>query len=230
MARMTKKKKFISEKMLQKSSYTIEEGVIFLKELASKKFNETFEVAVNLNLDTRHANQTLRGVCQLPHGTGKTLRVAVFAKGKAAEEAKEAGADIVGAEDLVQSVLDGDINFDKCVASPDMMPLVGRVGKQLGTRGLMPNPKNGTVTPEVGKAVSDIKKGSVDYRADKAGIVHAPIGLVEFDDQKLIENFNMLLDTVIKAKPAGAKGKYLESVHLTTTQGPGIKIESLTVH
>ncbi|MDN2568086.1 50S ribosomal protein L1 [Aquibium sp. A9E412] len=209
--------------------YTLAEAIAMLKERAVAKFDETIEVAMNLGVDPRHADQMVRGVANLPNGTGREVRVAVFAKGDKADEAKAAGADIVGAEDLVETVQKGEINFDRCVATPDMMPLVGRLGKILGPRGLMPNPKVGTVTPDVAAAVKASKGGAVEFRVEKAGIVHAGVGKASFDAQAIEENVRAFADAVIKAKPSGAKGNYVQRVALTSTMGPGIKIDPSTL-
>ncbi len=205
--------------------YSIEEAVKLVKSKASVKFDETVEVAMNLGVDPRHADQMVRGVCQLPNGSGRSVRVAVFAKDDKAEEAKAAGADIVGAEDLVEKVQSGDIEFDRCIATPDMMPLVGRLGKVLGPRGLMPNPKVGTVTPDVAEAVKSAKGGAVEFRVEKAGIVHAGVGKVSFSEEALIENIKALTNAVVRAKPSGAKGAYLRKVAVSSTMGPGVKVE-----
>ena len=205
--------------------YSIEEAVKLVKSKASVKFDETVEVAMNLGVDPRHADQMVRGVCQLPNGSGRFVRVAVFAKDDKAEEAREAGADIVGAEDLVEKVQSGDIEFDRCIATPDMMPLVGRLGKVLGPRGLMPNPKVGTVTPDVAEAVKSAKGGAVEFRVEKAGIVHAGVGKVSFSEEALIENIKALTNAVVRAKPSGAKGAYLRKVAVSSTMGPGVKVE-----
>ncbi|HEV7337392.1 MAG TPA: 50S ribosomal protein L1 [Bosea sp. (in: a-proteobacteria)] len=209
--------------------YPLAEAVAMIKDRASAKFDETVEVAMNLGVDPRHADQMVRGVCNLPNGSGRTLRVAVFARGAKAEEAKKAGADIVGAEDLVESVQKGEINFDRCIATPDMMGLVGRLGKVLGPRGLMPNPRVGTVTMDLTNAVAASKGGSVEFRVEKAGIVHAAVGKVSFDAEKLSENIKAFVDSVSKAKPAGAKGTYIQRVAISSTMGPGVKIEPNTV-
>ncbi|SIQ75118.1 MULTISPECIES: 50S ribosomal protein L1 [unclassified Bosea (in: a-proteobacteria)] len=209
--------------------YTLDQAVTFIKERANAKFDETVEIAMNLGVDPRHADQMVRGVCNLPNGSGRTLRVAVFARGPKAEEAKKAGADIVGAEDLVESVQKGEINFDRCIATPDMMGLVGRLGKVLGPRGLMPNPRVGTVTMDVTAAVAASKGGSVEFRVEKAGIVHAAVGKASFSAEKLAENIKAFVDSVAKAKPAGAKGTYIQRVALSSTMGPGVKIEPNTV-
>jgi len=209
--------------------YPLEEAVKLLKERATAKFDETIEVAMNLGVDPRHADQMVRGVVNLPNGTGRSVRVAVFAKGDKAEEAKAAGADIVGAEDLVETVQKGEINFDRCIATPDMMPLVGRLGKVLGPRGMMPNPKVGTVTPDVAAAVKASKGGAVEFRVEKAGIVHAGVGKASFDSAAIAENIRAFADAVIKAKPSGAKGNYVKKVALSSTMGPGLKIDPSTL-
>lgn len=205
--------------------YDLPEAVALLKERATAKFDETVEVAMNLGVDPRHADQMVRGVVNLPNGTGRSVRVAVFAKDAKADEAKEAGADIVGAEDLVEQVQKGEINFDRCIATPDMMPLVGRLGKVLGPRGMMPNPKVGTVTPDIAAAVQASKGGAVEFRVEKAGIVHAGIGKASFDAKAIEENVRAFADAVMKAKPSGAKGNYLKKVAISTTMGPGLKLE-----
>ncbi|NEU11131.1 50S ribosomal protein L1 [Methylobacterium sp. BTF04] len=209
--------------------YTIDEAIKLVKEKASAKFDETVEVSMNLGVDPRHADQMVRGVCSLPNGSGRTVRVAVFARGAKADEARAAGADIVGAEDLLEIVQGGKIEFDRCIATPDLMPLVGRLGKVLGPRGLMPNPKVGTVTMDVKSAVAGAKGGSVEFRVEKAGIVHAGIGKVSFDADKLVENIKAFADAVAKAKPAGAKGQYVQRVAVTSSMGPGIKVEPASV-
>ncbi|MCB1972372.1 MAG: 50S ribosomal protein L1 [Geminicoccaceae bacterium] len=209
--------------------YAIDEAVDAVKSAASAKFDETVEISVNLGVDPRHADQMVRGSVNLPHGTGKTLRVAVFARGDAADAAQAAGADIVGAEDLADKVQAGEINFDRVIATPDMMPLVGRLGRILGPRGLMPNPKLGTVTPNVTEAVEAAKGGQVQFRVEKAGIVHAGIGKASFDADKLVENARAFVDAINKAKPSGAKGTYLKKAHLSSTMGPGVKVEVASV-
>ena len=196
-----------------------------IKDRANAKFDETIELAMNLGVDPRHADQMVRGVVNLPNGSGRTMRVGVFARGAKAEEAKAAGADVVGAEDLVEKVNGGQIDFDRCIATPDMMPLVGRLGKVLGPRGMMPNPKVGTVTMDVAGAVKASKGGAVEFRVEKAGIVHAGIGKASFDAKALEENIRAFADAVIKAKPAGAKGNYVKRVAISSTMGPGVKIE-----
>ena len=210
-------------------SYDLAEAVKMLKERATAKFDETIEVAMNLGVDPRHADQMVRGVVNLPNGTGRTVRVAVFARGAKAEEATKAGADIVGAEDLVDIVQKGEINFDRCIATPDMMPLVGRLGKVLGPRGMMPNPKVGTVTMDVAAAVKASKGGAVEFRVEKAGIIHGGVGKASFDVEKLVENVRAFADAVIKAKPTGAKGNYVKRVALSSTMGPGLKIDPSTL-
>jgi large subunit ribosomal protein L1 len=206
-------------------AYSLDEAVKLVKERAKAKFDETVEVAMNLGVDPRHADQMVRGVVSLPNGSGRSQRVAVFARGAKAEEAKKAGADVVGAEDLVEQVQGGTIDFDKCIATPDMMPLVGRLGKVLGPRGLMPNPKVGTVSPNPGEAVKNAKGGQVRYRTDKAGIIHCTIGKADFDDGSLKGNLEALLADLIKAKPATAKGLYLQKVSISSTMGPGVAVD-----
>jgi len=205
--------------------YSLEEAVKLVTDAAKAKFDETIEVAMNLGVDPRHADQMVRGVCQLPNGSGRKLRVAVFAKGAKAEEAKKAGADIVGAEDLAEEVQKGIIEFDKCIATPDMMPLVGRLGKVLGPRGLMPNPKVGTVTADVTEAVRGAKGGAVEFRVEKAGIIQAGVGKASFTEKALVENIRAFTDAVMKAKPSGAKGTFVKRIAITSTMGPGVKIE-----
>jgi large subunit ribosomal protein L1 len=209
--------------------YKLEEAVKLVKDRATAKFDETVEIAMNLGVDPKHADQMVRGVVNLPNGTGRTLRVAVFARGAKADEAKAAGADIVGAEDLVTAVNGGEINFDRCIATPDMMPLVGRLGKVLGPRGLMPNPKVGTVTMDVAAAVKASKGGAVEFRVEKAGIVQGSVGKASFGAEKLAENIRAFVDAVNKAKPAGAKGAYLKRVAISSTMGPGIKLDLSSV-
>ena len=209
----------------RKALYPLSDAVSMIKERASAKFDETVEVAMNLGVDPRHADQMVRGVINLPNGTGRSVRVAVFARDDKAEEAKKAGADIVGAEDLMEVVQGGKIEFDRCIATPDMMPLVGRLGKVLGPRNLMPNPKTGTVTADVADAVQAAKGGSVEFRAEKAGIVHAGVGKASFDAKALEENIRAFADAVNKAKPAGAKGTFVKRVAISSTMGPGVKID-----
>jgi large subunit ribosomal protein L1 len=209
--------------------YPLGDAVQLVKERANAKFDETVEIAMNLGVDPKHADQIVRGVVNLPHGTGRVLRVAVFARGAKADEAKAAGADIVGAEDLVATVQGGTIAFDRCVATPDMMPLVGRLGKILGPRGLMPNPKVGTVTMDVASAVKASKGGAVEFRTEKAGIVHGSVGKVSFAPDKLVENITAFVDAVAKAKPQAARGTYIQRVALSSTMGPGVKVDPATV-
>jgi large subunit ribosomal protein L1 len=209
--------------------YTIQDAVKIVKERAKAKFDETIEVSMNLGVDPRHADQMVRGVCNLPNGSGRTVRVAVFARGPKADEARAAGADIVGAEDLVEIVNGGTIEFDRCIATPDMMGLVGRLGKVLGPRGLMPNPRVGTVTMDVRAAVEAAKGGAVEFRVEKAGIVHAGIGKASFDEGKLVENIKAFADSVSKAKPSGAKGTYIQRVAISSTMGPGVKVDPASV-
>ena len=205
--------------------YSLEEAVKLVKGAAKTKFDETVEIAMNLGVDPRHADQMVRGVCQLPHGSGRKLRVGVFAKGAKAEEALKAGADVVGAEDLVEKVQKGEIDFDRCIATPDLMPLVGRLGKVLGPRGLMPNPKVGTVTNDIAAAVAGAKGGAVEFRVEKAGIIHAGVGKASFSETALVENIRAFTDAVMKAKPSGAKGAFVKRIAVTSTMGPGVKIE-----
>ena len=210
-------------------AYSLDDAVKLVKERAKAKFDETVEIAMNLGVDPRHADQMVRGVVTLPNGTGRTLRVGVFARGAKADEAKAAGADVVGAEDLVERVQGGTIEFDRCIATPDMMPLVGRLGKVLGPRGMMPNPKIGTVTMDVTSAVKGAKGGSVEFRVEKAGIVQAGVGKASFAEDKLVANIKALADAVSKAKPAGAKGTYIQRVAVSSTMGPGVKVEPGTL-
>lgn len=204
--------------------YSIEEAVSIVKDNAKAKFDETIEIAVNLNVDPRHSDQMVRGVISLPHGTGKSLTVAVFAKDAKAEEAKAAGADLVGAEDLAEKVQGGTIEFDRCIATPDMMAVVGRLGKILGPRGLMPNPKLGTVTPDVTQAVKDAKGGQIEFRVEKAGIIHAGVGKASFGADQLADNVRTFVDAIFKAKPSGAKGTYMKNASLSSTMGPGLRL------
>ena len=229
MAKIAKRVAKSREGVDRNKNYSLDEAVKLLKDRATAKFDETIEIAMNLGVDPRHADQMVRGVVNLPNGTGKTVRVAVFARGDKADEAKAAGADIVGAEDLVQTVQGGTIDFDRCIATPDMMGLVGRLGKVLGPRGLMPNPRVGTVTPDVAAAVKASKGGAVEFRVEKAGIVHAGVGKVSFDVKALEENVRAFADAVNKAKPAGAKGNYVKKVSVTSTMGPGLKIDPATL-
>lgn len=203
------------------------DAVSLVKKIAPAKFDETVEVAVRLGVDPRHADQQVRGAVVLPHGTGKTSKVLVFAKGEKHKEAENAGADFVGAEDMIEKIQGGWLDFDVAIATPDMMGAVGKLGRVLGPRGLMPNPKTGTVTFDVEKAINDVKAGKIEYRTDKAGIIHAPIGKVSFDAEKLADNLHTLIDTLVRAKPAAAKGTYLKSVTVSSTMGPGVKINPL---
>ena len=212
------------EAFVGKQDLTIEEAVALVKSNATAKFDETIDIAVNLGVDPRHADQMVRGVVALPNGTGKTMRVAVFARDDKAEEAKKAGADIVGAEDLMETVQGGTIEFDRCIATPDMMPIVGRLGKVLGPRNLMPNPKVGTVTADVAEAVKAAKGGEVQFKVEKAGVVHAGVGKASFDEAKLVENVKAFVTAVMKAKPEGAKGSYMKKIALSSTMGPGVTI------
>ncbi len=208
-----------------KDLISVEDAVALIKGAATAKFDETLEIAMNLGVDPRHADQMVRGVVALPNGTGKTVRVAVFARGAKADEAKAAGADIVGAEDLMETIMQGKIEFDRCIATPDMMPLVGRLGKILGPRNLMPNPKVGTVTMDVKTAVEAAKGGEVQFKVEKSGIIHAGIGKISFSDDMLAQNVRAFVDAVSKARPAGAKGAYLKKVSLSSTMGPGVALE-----
>ncbi len=210
--------------------YPLDEAIKLVKDRAKTKFDETIEVAMNLGVDPRHADQMVRGVCVLPNGSGRTLRVGVFARGAKAEEAKKAGADVVGAEDLVEIVNGGTIDFDRCIATPDMMPLVGRLGKVFGPRGMMPNPKVGTVTMDIANAVAAAKGGSVEFRVEKAGIVHAGVGKASFSAEKLAENIRAFVDSVSKAKPQGSKGTYMERMAISSTMGPGVKVDISSVN
>jgi large subunit ribosomal protein L1 len=223
MAFVSKKQKALT--IDREKLHGVDEAIKLAKTNATSKFDETIEVALNLGVDPRHADQMVRGVVTLPAGTGKTVRVGVFAKGAKADEAKEAGADVVGAEDLLEIVQGGKIEFDRCIATPDMMGLVGRLGKVLGPKGLMPNPKLGTVTMNVAEAVKAAKGGQVEYRVEKAGIIHSGIGKASFNEADLRANFDALVDAVVKAKPTGAKGKYVRKVAISSTMGPGIKID-----
>ncbi|WP_027062695.1 50S ribosomal protein L1 [Mesorhizobium loti] len=229
MAKIAKRVSKTREGVDPNKAYALGDALKLLKDRSSVKFDETIEVAMNLGVDPRHADQMVRGVVNLPNGTGRSVRVAVFARGDKAEEAKAAGADIVGAEDLVDIVQKGTIDFDRCIATPDMMPLVGRLGKVLGPRGMMPNPKVGTVTTDVAAAVKASKGGAVEFRVEKAGIVHAGVGKVSFDVKALEENIRAFTDAVTKAKPAGAKGNYVKKVSVTSTMGPGLKLDVSTL-
>src|SRR6476660_4789552 len=224
MVKLSKRVVKTREGLDPEKTYELNEALKLLKQRAVAKFDETIEVALNLGVDPRHADQMVRGVCNLPNGTGRRVRVAVFAKGAKADEAKKAGADIVGAEDLAEQVQKGEINFDRCIATPDMMGVVGRLGKVLGPRGLMPNPKVGTVTMDVTQAIKDAKGGAVEFRVEKAGIVHAGVGKASFEEKAIAENVRALIDSVVKAKPAGAKGHYVKRISNSSTMGPGVKI------
>ncbi|MBB3711124.1 large subunit ribosomal protein L1 [Limimaricola variabilis] len=225
MAKIGKRTRAAREAFAGKDNVQLSEAVSLIKANATAKFDETIEISMNLGVDPRHADQMVRGSVTLPNGTGKTVRVAVFARGDKAEEAKKAGADIVGAEDLMETVQQGKIEFDRCIATPDMMPIVGRLGKILGPRNLMPNPKIGTVTMDVAEAVNAAKGGQVQFRVEKAGVIHAGIGKASFDEAKLEENIRAFVDAVSKAKPAGAKGTYLKKVALSSTMGPGVSVD-----
>lgn len=229
MARQTKRTKLFAEKVDAEKLYGFDEALAKLKELGSSKFDETVEVAMNLGVDPRHADQMVRGMVSLPSGTGKDVKVAVFARGDKAAEAEAAGADKVGAEDLMEDMQAGNLDYGRVIASPDMMGVVGRLGKLLGPKGLMPNPKLGTVTPNVAQAVKDAKGGQVEFRVEKMGIIHSGIGKLSFSEEALKENFRALTEAVIKAKPAGAKGKYVQKISLTSTMGPGLKIDTAEV-
>ena len=218
-----------ADKIDRNKRYGLEEAVAMIKDVKVAKFDESVDVAVNLGVDPKHADQMVRGVCNLPNGSGRTQRVAVFAKGAKAEEAKAAGADVVGAEDLVEQVSKGVINFDRCIATPDMMGLVGRLGKVLGPRGLMPNPRVGTVTMDVKGAVAGAKGGAVEFRVEKAGIVQAGVGKASFTEKALVENIKAFVDAVVKAKPAGSKGTYVKKISVSSTQGVGVKVEASSV-
>ena len=224
MGKLTKRFTKAAEGIDSAKNYSLEEAVKLVKSRATAKFDETIEVAINLGVDPRHADQMVRGVVSLPNGTGRKLRVAVFAKGPKADEAKAAGADIVGAEDLAEKVQKGEIDFERCIATPDMMGIVGRLGKVLGPRGLMPNPKVGTVTMDVKSAINDAKGGAVEYRVEKAGIVQAGVGKASFAENALVENVRSFVDSVAKARPQGAKGTYVKRISLSSTMGPGVKI------
>ena len=219
-----KRLKKANESVDRNKAYSVDEAVSLIKENAKAKFDETVEIAINLSVDPRHADQMVRGVISLPHGTGKSLRVAVFAKDAKAEEAKAAGADIVGADDLAEQIQNGKMDFDRCIATPDMMAVVGKLGKVLGPRGLMPNPKLGTVTPNVAQAVKDAKGGQIEFRVEKAGIVHAGIGKASFEAAQLADNVRTFIDAIVKAKPSGAKGTYMTRISLSSTMGPGLKL------
>ncbi|RBW53120.1 MULTISPECIES: 50S ribosomal protein L1 [Ruegeria] len=225
MAKLGKRTRTAREAFAGKTDLSVEEAVALVKAHATSKFDETVEIALNLGVDTRHADQMVRGVVGLPNGTGKTMRVAVFARGPKADEAKEAGADIIGAEDLMETIQGGTIEFDRCIATPDMMPIVGRLGKVLGPRNLMPNPKVGTVTMDVKAAVEAAKGGEVQFKAEKGGVVHAGVGKASFDEAKLVENVRAFISAVAKAKPTGAKGTYMKKIALSSTMGPGVTLD-----
>lgn len=230
MAKLGKRTRAAREAFAGQDNVSVEEAVALVKAHATAKFDETVEIAMNLGVDPRHADQMVRGSVNLPNGTGKSVRVAVFARGAKADEAKEAGADIVGAEDLMETVQGGKIEFDRCIATPDMMPVVGRLGKVLGPRNLMPNPKVGTVTMDVAEAIQAAKGGQVQFKVEKAGVIHAGVGKASFEETKLAENVRAFVDAVAKAKPAGAKGTYMKKVAISSTMGPGvtINVESAT--
>jgi len=225
MAKLGKRTRAAQELFGTATNLSVEDAVALIKKAASAKFDETVEIAMNLGVDPRHADQMVRGVVQLPNGTGKTVRVAVFARGAKADEAKAAGADIVGAEDLMETIMSGKIEFDRCIATPDLMPLVGRLGKILGPRNLMPNPKVGTVTMDVKTAVEGAKGGEVQFKVERAGVIHAGGGKVSFDAEKLAQNFRAFVEAVTRARPSGAKGAYLKKVSLSSTMGPGVSVD-----
>ncbi|UWQ28407.1 50S ribosomal protein L1 [Leisingera sp. M527] len=225
MAKLGKRTRAAREALAGKDNLSVEEAVSLIKANATAKFDETVEIAMSLGVDTRHADQMVRGVVGLPNGTGKAMRVAVFARGPKAEEATAAGADIVGAEDLMEAIQGGSIDFDRCIATPDMMPVVGRLGKILGPRNLMPNPKVGTVTMDVKAAVEAAKGGEVQFKAEKGGVVHAGVGKASFDEAKLVENVRAFISAVAKARPSGAKGAYMKKINLTSTMGPGVTVD-----
>lgn len=225
MARTGKRIKEARKKVVGLQANSVQDAVKLVRESATAKFDETLEIAINLGVDPRHADQMVRGTVNLPNGTGKKLRIAVFARDQKAEEARDAGADVVGAEDLVESIQGGNIDFDRCIATPDMMPLVGRLGKILGPRNLMPNPRVGTVTPNLKEAITNAKGGEIQFRVDKTGIVHAGIGKASFNEEQLVENVTAFVGAVNRAKPAGAKGKYVKRISLSSTMGPGVEVE-----
>ena len=229
MAKLSKRQKAINEKVDSTKQYSVEEAVALLTELSAVKFKETVEVAINLGVDPRHADQMVRGVVDLPAGTGRDVRVAVFARDAKAEEAKAAGADVVGAEDLAEKIQKGDIDFDRCIATPDMMPVVGRLGKILGPRGMMPNPRVGTVTADVTEAVQSAKGGAVEFRVEKAGVIHAGVGKASFTEEQIEQNVRAFIGAVMKAKPEGAKGAYMKRAAMSSTMGPGVKIDLASV-
>jgi large subunit ribosomal protein L1 len=229
MAHLGKRTTKLREGVDREKLYAIDDAVKMIKERAKAKFDETIEIAMNLGVDPRHADQMVRGVCNLPNGSGRTARVAVFARGVKADEARAAGADVVGAEDLVEKVQGGNVDFDRCIATPDLMPLVGRLGKVLGPRGIMPNPKVGTVTMDVATAIRGAKGGSVEFRVEKAGIVQAGVGKASFTADQLVANIKAFADAVQKAKPPGAKGHFINRVAVSSTMGPGVKVEPSTL-
>lgn len=229
LVRGSKRYRTACEGLQSGKTYSLSEAVALIKERAGAKFDETVDIAINLGVDPRHADQMVRGVSHLPHGSGRNLRVAVFAKGDKAEAAKAAGADIVGAEDLSEKVQGGEIDFDRCIAAPDMMALVGRLGKVLGPRGLMPNPKTGTVSADVGAAVKAAKSGAVEFRVERSGILHAGIGKASFSAQNLVENIQAFLENVRRAKPSGAKGSFIERISLSSTMGPSVRIDPKSI-
>lgn len=229
MARLSKRYKEVREGLNLKAEFSLENAVKEIKSRSRAKFDETVEISMNLGVDPRHADQMVRGVVTLPNGTGKSVRVAVFARGDKAEEARKAGAELVGAEDLMEAIQNGEMNFDRCIATPDMMAIVGRLGKVLGPRGLMPNPKLGTVTPNVAAAVKAVKGGQVEYRVEKAGIIHAGIGKISFDEKALLENARALIGAVVKARPSGTKGTYLKAITVSSTMGPGLHVVTSSV-
>jgi large subunit ribosomal protein L1 len=230
MAKLGKRNKSAREGIDPKSLYTVTDAVKMVKERATAKFDETIEIAINLGVDPRHADQMVRGVVNLPAGTGRTVRVAVFARDAKADEAKAAGADIVGAEDLAEKIQKGDIDFDRCIATPDMMPVVGRLGKILGPRGIMPNPRVGTVTADVEEAIKSAKGGAVEFRAEKAGVIHAGVGKASFTEGQIEDNVRAFVNAVMKAKPEGVKGSYVKRVAVSSTMGPGVRLDLSSVY
>ncbi|WP_239804889.1 50S ribosomal protein L1 [Croceicoccus hydrothermalis] len=229
MAKLTKKQKMLNEKLDAEKLYGVDEALQTLRDVKTTKFDETIEVAMNLGVDPRHADQMVRGMVSLPSGTGKDVKVAVFARGDNADKATAAGADKVGAEDLMEDMQAGNLDYDRVIATPDMMGVVGRLGKLLGPKGLMPNPKLGTVTPHVEQAIKDAKGGQVEFRVEKAGIIHSGIGKMSFTDEQLKANFDALVSAIVKAKPSGAKGKYVRKVAMSSSMGPGLKIDTAEV-